>query len=45
MEHKSETRPAKCPQCGSLKVARIHYGRFKKSDELKADMEAGRREF
>jgi transposase-like protein len=42
MEHKSENQPVSCPQCGSDKVARIHYGRAKKSKEFKADMEAGR---
>ncbi len=42
MEHTSENQPVICPQCGSEKVAKIHYGRAKKSDEFKADMEAGR---
>lgn len=42
MEHNSEIQSKRCPDCGSFKVARILYGWVKKSDELKAEMEAGR---
>jgi len=42
MGHYSENQPIICPQCGSDKVAKIHYGRVRKSDEFKADLEAGK---
>jgi len=35
-------KPKKCPKCGSLIVARILYGFPAWSEELEADLKAGR---
>jgi hypothetical protein len=38
----SKSKPAKCPKCGSERVARILYGEPMGSEELMADLKAGR---
>ena len=38
----ARVKPKKCPKCGSLIVARILYGFPAYSEELEADMKAGR---
>lgn len=38
----ARAKPKKCPNCGSLIVARILYGFPAYSEELEADMKAGR---
>ena len=40
--YESRIQPSKCPECGSLRVARILYGYPVYSAELEADMKAGR---
>jgi len=40
--HESRDKPSKCPECGSLRIARILYGYPAYSVELEADMKAGR---
>ncbi len=40
--HESRSQPSKCPECGSLRIARILYGFPAYSAELEADLKAGR---
>jgi hypothetical protein len=40
--YESGSQPSKCPECGSLRIARILYGYPAWSAELEADMKAGR---
>jgi hypothetical protein len=39
--HESRHRPAKCPACGSVRVARIEYGMPVFTPELEAKLKAG----
>jgi hypothetical protein len=38
----SKRKPAKCPKCGSAKVARILYGYPHMSEDLERDMNEGK---
>lgn len=40
--YESRNKPSKCPECGSERIARILYGEPMGSEELMADMKAGR---
>lgn len=42
MKYKSRAKPRKCPKCGAKTIASILYGLPDYSEELKADIDAGK---
>ena len=42
MKYKAKTKPRKCPKCGAKTIASILYGLPDFSEELKADIDAGK---
>lgn len=40
--YEARDRPSTCPKCGSIRIARYLYGEPMFSDQLQADLDAGK---